>query len=73
MPGMLETGLTLMTSTISDYFTTGNAPKPRGNAANSRSPGAGNLRCKKGILSLGLNEEPQFQRLAEALNKTCWL
>ena len=35
---MLETALTLMSSTVTDYLKTGNQPKRRGNLANSRSP-----------------------------------
>ena len=70
---MLETGLSLMSSTITDYLKTGNAPKRRGNLANSRSPGAGNFGCKDGILSLGVNEESHFISLAHALDKQEWL
>lgn len=70
---MLETGLTLMTSTVVDYLATGNAPEQRGNAANSRTPGAGNFACKEGILALGANEESQFTRLAQSLGKAHWL
>jgi crotonobetainyl-CoA:carnitine CoA-transferase CaiB-like acyl-CoA transferase len=70
---MLETGLTLMASTITDYLATGNEPKPRGNAANCRSPGAGSFPCKEGMLSLGVNEESQFRRLAVAIGKSEWL
>ncbi|WP_170424070.1 CaiB/BaiF CoA transferase family protein [Ruegeria arenilitoris] len=70
---MLETGLTLMTSTIVDYLATGTAPKQRGNAANSRTPGAGSFACKEGVLSLGANEEPQFDRMAHALGRAVWL
>ena len=70
---MLETGLSLMSSTITDYLKTGNAPKRRGNLANSRSPGAGNFGCKEGILSLGVNEESHFISLAHALDKQEWL
>ena len=70
---MLETGLTLMTSTIVDFLATGNAPKQRGNAANSRTPGAGSFACKEGVLSLGANEEAQFERLAHALGRSDWL
>lgn len=70
---MLETAYTLMSSTITDYMATGNAPKPRGNAANSRSPGAGSFPCKEGVLSLGVNEEPQFRALAHGLGKSSWL
>lgn len=69
---MLETAFTLMSSTITDYFATGNEPKPRGNAANSRSPGAGNFPCKEGILSLGVNEESQFWNLASVLGRDDW-
>ena len=70
---MLETGLSLMSSTITDYLKTGNAPQRRGNLANSRSPGAGSFPCKDGIMSLGVNEESHFVSLAKALGKTDWL
>lgn len=69
---MLETAFTMMSSTITDYFATGNEPKPRGNAANSRSPGAGSFPCKEGILSLGVNEESQFWNLAIVLGQQDW-
>lgn len=70
---MLETGLLLMSSTITDYLKTGNAPKRRGNLANSRSPGAGSFPCRTGIISLGVNEEAHFQSLAHSLNCDHWL
>lgn len=70
---MLETAYTLMSSTITDYTATGTQPKPRGNAANSRSPGAGSFPCKEGVLSLGVNEEGQFRDLAIGLGKSDWL
>lgn len=70
---MLETAHCMMSSTITDFLSTGNAPKPRGNAANSRSPGAGNFECKDGLLSLGVNEESQFVRLAKAMGRSDWL
>ena len=70
---MLETGLTLMSSSITDYLKTGNQPKRRGNLANSRSPGAGSFECKHGIISLGINEEKHFKYLAIALNKVAWI
>lgn len=70
---MMETAYTLMSSTITDYMATGNAPKPRGNAANSRSPGAGSFPCRQGVLSLGVNEEPQFRALAKGLGRSSWL
>lgn len=70
---MLETAHVMMSSTISDYLYTGNKPTRRGNAANSRSPGAGNFRCKEGMISLGVNEESQFRKLAKALGKVGWL
>ncbi len=66
---MLETGLALMSSTITDYLATGNAPQRRGNLANSRSPGAGSFPCKEGILSLGVNEDAHFTYLANGLNR----
>ena len=70
---MLETGLSLMSSTITDYLKTGNAPQRRGNLANSRSPGAGSFACAEGIMSLGVNEESHFISLASALGRTDWL
>lgn len=70
---MLETGLSLMSSTITDYYATGNAPMRRGNLANSRSPGAGSFACQEGLLSLGVNEEAHFHALAKALGQDAWL
>jgi len=70
---MLETGLSLMSSTVTDYLKTGNAPQRRGNLANSRSPGAGSFPCKEGVMSLGVNEESHFNSLAVALNRQDWL
>lgn len=70
---MLETGLCLMSSTVTDYLKTGNAPKRRGNLANSRSPGAGSFPCLDGIISLGVNEETHFANLARALDREDWL
>ncbi len=70
---MLETGLALMSSSITDYLKTGNAPERRGNLANSRSPGAGSFPCKTGVISLGVNEESQFKCLANALGRKEWI
>lgn len=70
---MMDTALTLMSSTAVDYALTGNVPKARGNQANSRSPSAGTFACREGLLSLGASEEAQFARLAEALDRAGWL
>ena len=70
---MLETGLSLMSSTVTDYLKTGNAPRRRGNLANSRSPGAGSFPCADGVMSLGVNEESHFRNLAKALGREDWL
>jgi len=70
---MLETGLSLMSSSVCDYLKTGNAPRRRGNLANSRSPGAGSFPCKEGVISLGVNEESHFSSLARALGREDWL
>ncbi len=70
---MLETAYTLMSSTIADYTATRRPPKPRGNAANSRSPGPGSFPCRDGMLSLGVNEECQFHALAKGLGREAWL
>jgi len=69
---MFETGLTLMSSAVTDFMTTGNPPKQRGNAANSRSPAAGSFPTKDGLISLGINEEHQFQALADILDRPEW-
>ncbi len=69
---MLETAMTLMSSAVTDYLATGNAPKQRGNAANSRSPAAGSFPTKDGLISLGINEEHQFKALADVLGKPQW-
>ncbi|MEP0940887.1 MAG: CoA transferase [Rhizobiaceae bacterium] len=70
---MLETGLSLMSSSVTDFLKTGNAPRRRGNLANSRSPGAGSFACKEGVMSLGVNEESHFRSLAAALGRNDWL
>lgn len=70
---MLETGLSLMSSTVTDFLKTGNAPQRRGNLANSRSPGAGSFPCKSGVMSLGVNEDSHFVSLAQALGRDDWL
>ena len=66
---MLETAYSLMASTITDYMTTGTEPAQRGNAANSRSPGAGSFPCREGVISLGINEEPQLIKFLEVIGK----
>ncbi len=70
---MLETAFTLMSSTVTDFLATGNAPQQRGNKANSRSPGAGSYPCKDGVISLGVNEESQFVALARVLGRDAWI
>jgi len=70
---MLETGLSLMSSSVTDYLKTGNAPQRRGNLANSRSPGAGSFPCKEGVMSLGVNEDAHFVCLAKAVGREDWL
>jgi CoA:oxalate CoA-transferase len=70
---MLEVGLTLMSSAVTDLKTTGNAPRQRGNAANSRSPGSGSFPTMDGLLSLAINEDHQFTALCRALGRESWL
>lgn len=70
---MLETAFALMSSTITDLQLTGNVPQPRGNAANSRSPSSGVFPCADGQISLGVNEQAQFEALAHALGRPDWL
>ncbi len=66
---MLDTALFLMCSTVTDYMTSGNAPKPKGNSANSGLPTSGNFPTGEGILSLGVNEEHQFRRFAKVVGR----
>lgn len=70
---MMDVAFTLMSSTIVDHALTGHAPKRRGNAANSRSPSSGVFPCKTGHLSLGVNEDMQFRRLAQAIGHEEWV
>ncbi|MEM9798320.1 MAG: CoA transferase [Pseudomonadota bacterium] len=70
---MMDVAMTLMSSTVTDYRLTGQVPVPRGNGANSRSVSAGSFPCRRGLLSLGVNEEHQFRALARALGQTEWL
>ncbi|MFQ6548539.1 CaiB/BaiF CoA transferase family protein [Aestuariibius sp. 2305UL40-4] len=70
---MLDTALLLMSSNITDYRLTGHEPRPRGNAANSRSPSAGTFPCKDGQIVLGVNEDHQFRALAHVLDRAGWL
>ena len=64
---MLDTSLALMSSYVTDYFATGNAPGPRGNEPASKSPSAGTYATVDGRITLGANEEHQYQRLCRAL------
>jgi len=66
---MLDTALYLMSSTVTDYLTSGNIPKPKGNSASSGIPTSGNFQTRGGILSLGINEEHQFHRFAQAVER----
>ena len=70
---MLETAHVLMASSVTDHLVTGREPRARGNAANSRSPSAGSFACRAGLLSLGVNEQPQFESLARVLDRAGWL
>ena len=70
---MLETAHVLMASTVTDHLVTGREPRARGNAANSGSPSAGSFACRAGLLSLGVNEQRQFEALARVLDRTAWL
>lgn len=64
---MLDTALALMSSYVTDYFATGNPPGPRGNEPASRSPSAGTYDTQDGKLTLGANEDHQYERLCRAL------
>jgi len=66
---MLDNAYALMASTVTDYLLTGHAPAPRGNAANSRSTAAGVFETADGLLSLGVNEEPQFVALCRSIGR----
>jgi crotonobetainyl-CoA:carnitine CoA-transferase CaiB-like acyl-CoA transferase len=64
---MLDMALALMSSYVTDYFATGNPPGPRGNEPASRSPSAGTYDTKDGKLTLGANEDHQYERLCRTL------
>jgi CoA:oxalate CoA-transferase len=64
---MLDMALALMSSYVTDYFATGNAPGPRGNEPASRSPSAGTYDTQDGKLTLGANEDHQYERLCRVL------
>ncbi len=64
---MLDMALALMSSYVTDYFATGNVPGPRGNEPASRSPSAGTYDTADGKLTLGANEDHQYERLCRAL------
>lgn len=64
---MLDTALALMSSYVTDYFATGNPPGARGNEPASRSPSAGTYDTQDGKLTLGANEDHQYERLCRVL------
>ena len=64
---MLDMALALMSSYVTDYFATGNVPGPRGNEPASRSPSAGTYDTAEGKLTLGANEDHQYERLCRAI------
>ncbi|WP_224815945.1 CaiB/BaiF CoA-transferase family protein [Hasllibacter sp. MH4015] len=70
---MFDTAMVLMASAVTDMSATGHVPQPRGNAANSRSPSSGTFPCRSGLLSLGVNEEAQFEALARTVDRAVWL
>ena len=65
---MLDTALSLMSWHVTDFLCTGNAPQARGNEPTSQNPSAGTYDTADGRLTLGSNEEHQYQRLMPALN-----
>ena len=70
---MLDTSLALMSSYVTDYFCTGNPPGQRGNEPASKSPSAGTYDTKDGRITLGANEDHQYQRLCKALGLGAFL
>jgi formyl-CoA transferase len=64
---MLDTSLMLMASLMSTHLTTGWVPQQTGNEAWSQSPSSGAFQTAEGVLMLAANNEPQFQRMCQAI------
>jgi crotonobetainyl-CoA:carnitine CoA-transferase CaiB-like acyl-CoA transferase len=64
---MYESCMALMTSMLTIYVNSGNAPGLRGNEAASRSPASTTFETKDGQLSIAINENHQFHNLVRAL------
>jgi formyl-CoA transferase len=57
----------LMASLMSTHLTTGWVPQQTGNEAWSQSPSSGAFQTAEGVLMLAANNEPQFQRMCQAI------
>jgi crotonobetainyl-CoA:carnitine CoA-transferase CaiB-like acyl-CoA transferase len=66
---MLDTSMLLMSSMMTSYMTTGNAPGPTGNEAQSRSPSSGAFETTEGVLMIAANNERQHQQLCNAIER----
>jgi crotonobetainyl-CoA:carnitine CoA-transferase CaiB-like acyl-CoA transferase len=66
---MLDTSMLLMSSMMTSYLTTGNAPGPSGNEAQSRSPSSGAFETTSGVLMIAANNERQHQQLCNAIGR----
>lgn len=70
---MLDSALLLMASHLTGAATTGNTPKASGNNAFSGAPASGVFETADGLLALAANNERQFARLAQALDRPDFL
>jgi len=67
---MLDTALLLMASLMTQHLTSGWMPARNGNEAWSASPSSGAFETANGTLMLAANNDRQFLKLCEALERT---
>ncbi|MBI4183693.1 MAG: CoA transferase [Proteobacteria bacterium] len=67
---MLDAALVLMSSYVADFLTTGNEPRPVGNASGSSgSPLSGTYETRAGVLMIAVNTERQFRDLCRTIGR----
>jgi len=67
---MLDTSLILMASLMTNNLTAGWKPEPSGNEAWSQSPSSGAFDTSDGMLMIAANNDPQFQKLCAAIDRS---
>ncbi|MBI1291056.1 CoA transferase [bacterium] len=66
---MLDTALMLMASLMTQHMSADWIPRQNGNEAWSASPSSGAFETADGMLMLAANNEPQFAKLCEAIDR----